>query len=332
MPKNNKSKIIDNDNLSNDDMTSLNPNANILLGTLTVLITLWTILYAIPSIFISLFHTFLGNLILLLCAIFVGAFVNARYGFITFIAIVILYQISHYNYYNLVALDTNKTVVSEGFANNGNGKWSRDTVSNFLQFENIYFPNSQFNMNVIQKQASESDANHLLSTGAWNWSQETQDLYKDNISHNELIKIDPGVALTGAMKLYNETAIKQLLSWNAPEGKFLLYGVDSGVSEDQPTFIPDSLKKHDIIRCNSDASGLEKHSYINNALVKTPVSNQDAPNEIAGFSFARGAPCNPCGPLKDEPDFTCPFLLKTKPQEKEKENAISEIWSTLWNL
>lgn len=323
MQKNNKSNI-------GYDIPSLNPNANILLGILTVLITLWTILYAIPSIFISLFHTFLGNLILLLFTIFVGAFVNARYGFIAFIAIVILYQISHYNYYNLVALDTNKTVVSEGFAN-GTSKWSQDTVTNFLQFESIYFPNTQFNMNVIQKQAFESDANHLLSTGAWNWSQETQDLYKDNISRNELIKIDPGVALSSAMKLYNETAIKQLLSWNAPEGKFLLYGVDSGVSEDQPSFIPDSLKKHDIIRCNSDASGLEKHSYINNALVKTPVSNQDAPNEIAGFSFVRGA-CNPCGPLKDEPDFNCPFLLKTKPQEKEKENSISKIWSTLWNL
>jgi hypothetical protein len=322
MPKNNKSKIIDNNNLSNDGMTSLSPNANILIGVLTVLITLWTILYAIPGIFISLFHTFLGNLILLLCTIFVGTFVNARYGFVTFIVIVVLYQISHYNYYSSSL---------EGFANNGTSKWSRDTISEFLNFQSIYFPNSQFNMNVIQKQASESDANHLISTGAWHWSQDTQDLYKDNVSNNELIKIDPGVALTGAMKLYNETAMKQLLSWDAPEGKFLLYGVDSGVSDEQPSFIPDSLKKHDIIRCNSDASGLEKHSYVNNVLVKTPVSNQDAPSEITGFSFVRGD-CNPCGPLKDDPDFTCPFVLKTTPQEKEKEKEISKIWSTLWNL
>lgn len=40
-------------------------NMNLLVGFITLLIVLWLIMFAIPSIFVNLFDTILGNLILL---------------------------------------------------------------------------------------------------------------------------------------------------------------------------------------------------------------------------------------------------------------------------
>ena len=52
---------------------------NMLIGILSVLIFVWLLLYFIPSIFVSLFHTFLGNIILLLSVILISAY-NYKYG------------------------------------------------------------------------------------------------------------------------------------------------------------------------------------------------------------------------------------------------------------
>ena len=70
-------------------------NKTKLIGLLAILILLWIILYAIPSVFLSLFHTFLGNSILLLSILLISATYSPAYGILTAISIIILYQISH---------------------------------------------------------------------------------------------------------------------------------------------------------------------------------------------------------------------------------------------
>ena len=60
-------------NLFNQD------NKTMLIGLLSILIVLWTILYIIPGFLFSLFNTILGNLILLLSLILVSS-QDVKYG------------------------------------------------------------------------------------------------------------------------------------------------------------------------------------------------------------------------------------------------------------
>ena len=51
-------------NLKNIKNILSEKNTTKILGLLTVLVLLWLVLYLIPDLFVSLFNTFLGNLIL----------------------------------------------------------------------------------------------------------------------------------------------------------------------------------------------------------------------------------------------------------------------------
>ena len=296
-------------------------NINLIIGILVVVTLLWAIFDAIPSLISSLFHTFLGNIILVFCAIFTGM-VNPYAGILAFAVFVILYQITHAQY----------AQSKEGFTSSQ--KWSPKTVSDFLKFQQVTFPNTQFNMNIIQDQASEKEAQELIKTGIWKWSKETQDLYKTAVSNNDFIKIDPGIALDEAMKLYNETAARLILSWNTKEGDLLLSGIDLGASKYEPLFIKDP--KHDYIRCVADKNNnfaMEKTSYFDTDyfsglfnIKREKIQDSDIPAQISGFQFI-GKSCNPCGPLNNEPDYTCPFKLNIK-----ADNMVSPVWNTLWKL
>lgn len=49
-------------------------NANIVIGILAFLTVIWLVIFAIPSLFVSLFNTILGNLILLGLVILTGMY------------------------------------------------------------------------------------------------------------------------------------------------------------------------------------------------------------------------------------------------------------------
>jgi DNA-binding transcriptional regulator of glucitol operon len=49
-------------------------NVNLVVGLITLLIVLWLLMFAIPSLFVSLFNTTLGNFILLGFIILAGMF------------------------------------------------------------------------------------------------------------------------------------------------------------------------------------------------------------------------------------------------------------------
>jgi hypothetical protein len=69
-------------------------NWNLVIGLLTLLIVLWAVIFAVPNLFISLFYTFLGKLMLLTLIVLAGIY-NVNLGVGLAIVFTILYRFSH---------------------------------------------------------------------------------------------------------------------------------------------------------------------------------------------------------------------------------------------
>jgi len=240
----------------------------------------------------------------------------------------------------------NKNLI-EGFT------WSRDTINKFNTYQDTVNLNAnQYNMSVLQEQASEDEAKELLKTGYWPWSKDTKKQYIEGVWQNPIIKFEPGFALDYAMKLYNESAVKKLLSWNTKEGQFLLYGThnsdanankiigitagEDGSFKGTGNGINDDgkISKKSIYKCSDDSNPVLQKTTVTGYNLSNGFKNtttidlnvNDIPNEVAGFSFVRG-PCNPCAPLNDVADYSCPFKLNVKGDDE-----ISDVWKGLWSI
>jgi len=66
-------------------------NINLFVGLLTLLVVLWGIMYTVPSLFMNVFHTRLGNLVLA-AIIFLAAIYNLKLAFGLAVIAVILYK------------------------------------------------------------------------------------------------------------------------------------------------------------------------------------------------------------------------------------------------
>lgn len=240
------------------------------------------------------------------------------------ICVYIFYPIIDKYLNKLLGIKEDKSFIDkEGFI------WSRDTIKKFDLYQNTVNLNAnQFNMSVLQEQASEDEAKELFSTGYWPWSEDTKKQYVEAVWQNPIIKFEPSAALNYAMKLYNETAAKRLLSWNTKEGQFLLYGSSNASSNDGEN------SKKNIIKCSEDNNPILQKTTVNgynlfNGFKNTTtvdLVSKNIPNEMPGFSFVNG-PCNPCSPLNDNPDYSCPFKLNVKGND-----AISDVWKELWSI
>ena len=219
----------------------------------------------------------------------------------------------------------NKRFVKDGFANYT--KWSPDLIKRFNIYQTTMNNNAnQFDLELLQQQATSEEAEELLKTGYWPWTDDLKQQYLDKVWNNTMIKIDPQYALNYAMALYNKKAVTELLAWNTKEGQFLLYGGDLGVTDGMPKDV------HNIIKCNPDGQ-MEKKVYTSmntwNGTMNSNVSivkPEDIPKEMRGFSFVKGV-CNPCGVFNDKRDFNCPFRLNV-----EGDDSISSPWQQLWKL
>ena len=165
-------------------------NINILIGILSILIFLWIILYLIPNFLSSLFNTILGNLILLLFVILVCS-QNIKYGLIFGIVLIILYRFSHFK---------------EAFT------WSDNSATEFIKLQNSINPQNIFDISEIQKQASQEEVDYFLKNAEWQWSTETDELYKNALNKNPYVRLYPEDALKDAKTKYNQNIITQILS------------------------------------------------------------------------------------------------------------------------
>jgi hypothetical protein len=271
---------------------------------------------------------------------------NMKYSYLKILLLIICVFI----FYPIIDkyLNSLLNINKEGFV------WSRDTIKKFYVYQDTVNLNAnQFNMSVLQDQASEEEAKELFKTGYWPWSNDTKKQYIEGVWQNPIIKFDPEAALDYAMKLYNETAAKRLLSWNTKEGEFLLYGSTNDGSNDsannkiigiatnglangdgQGITIDGQISKKNIFKCSHDSNPVLQKTTMNgynlsNGFKNTTTVNlasNEIPNEVPGFSFV-GSPCNPCAPLKDTPDYNCPFKLNVK-----GDNEVSDVWKELWNI
>lgn len=66
-------------------------NMNLVVGLLTMLIVLWTVMFAVPSLFVHLFDTFLGNMILLVFVVLAFMF-NPNLGLGIAVVFMVLYR------------------------------------------------------------------------------------------------------------------------------------------------------------------------------------------------------------------------------------------------
>ena len=113
-------------------------NKTKLIGLLTILITIWIVLYFIPEIFISLFNTLLGNLILIISVLLV--YMNNKiYGLCMGLILLILYRFSQLS--------------KENFTNS--------SELEFLKIQNTINRNNIFDMDIINTQASQKELDYF---------------------------------------------------------------------------------------------------------------------------------------------------------------------------
>lgn len=226
----------------------------------------------------------------------------------------------------------------EGFISTN---WSTQTIQNFLNFEQTTNPNLIFDVDLIQQQATEAEVKTLLQTGKWPWNDETKKFYMDAVKNNTMLKVSPAGAMDQARSIYNQTIIREMLSWSAPEGQFLLRGAYSAATNQNQndgsgTYGIDSgliTKNNNLIRCGIDSNNnvvLQQTENMGNdgitgAHIKktNKIDYNKLPSLLPGFRFI-GSPCDPCSALNSPPKYTCPFSLTSKDP--------SPIWASLWRL
>jgi hypothetical protein len=316
-----------------------------LIGLLTILIGLWLVLYFIPELFVSLFNTLLGNLILIISIIVV--FMNNRTnGLIVGLIILVLYRFSRLS--------------KEGFEINISGNFNidektaqmtqEDMNQDFLRIQNTINKNKVFDMNIINSQASKEELEYFNKNGKWPWSQEVIKLYEESINRNPYIRTLPEIATDYARTIYNENAILRVLATQTKEGQFLINGVlvkdpSGNKMEELPSGFGNfpyesgllGNRVDDIIKCNmkNDSNPtLERIRYTGKGGIfgeqtekVTQVDYNDLENIIPGFAFLN-KPCNPCGAMAANPDYSCAYRLRVK----DKPPFISDVWQYLWGI
>ena len=316
-------------------------NTNTLyISIISIFIIFSLIVYLKPELFISIFGSLLGNIILIGLVLGLSFYhmKSAIAAGLFFFMLVLTVRRSDIQ--KITGLDSDFDI-KEGFVDNTNASdssysstnvtvWSPTLVDEFVKFQKVLNPDVTYDMNIVQKQANPDEVSYLFKNNKWPWSEKVQTLYKEAVAQNSFIHVDPGISMINAQQIYNENAMKQMLSYNTKEGTFLLYGAIVGHNKNLPSNI------NNTVMCSTNAKGdsiLEKIVYNGydsiygsmNTTV-TEIDYNDLPSEVNGFKFL-GAPCDPCVALKTSPEYTCPFALNTG-----NGYDVSPIWQMLWNV
>jgi hypothetical protein len=324
-------------------------NKTKVIGLLTILIAIWLVLYFIPEVFISLFNTLLGNLILLVSVLLI--YMNNRvYGLIIGLIFLVLLRFSQLSKREGFTLNGTFSINDSEQTNIPTGSFTNNSKLDFLQIQNTINKQKVFDMNTIATQASQEELDYFNKNGMWPWSQKVIDLYEESIRRNPYIRTIPKQATNYARTQYNEAAILRILSYQTKEGQFLLNGVlikdpSGNPSEDLPSGFGEfgyssgllGNRSDDVIKCNlKDDSNptLERTTYTGKGGIfgeqnekVTTIDYNDLESLIPGFKFL-SSPCNPCKAMSAIPDYSCPFNLKVK----NKSPFISDVWQYLWNI
>ena len=140
-------------------------NKTKIIGLLTILIGLWLVLYFIPEIFISLFNSFLGNIILFIIILLVFL-QNKVYGLVIGIIFFLLFILS--------------SLHKEKFTNH--------SELTFLNIENTINRQNIFDMDIINQQASQEELDYFNENGIWPWSDKVIKLFNELQDKNPYVR------------------------------------------------------------------------------------------------------------------------------------------------
>lgn len=278
-----------------------------LLGLLVILVSLWVILYFVPSILVMLFHTLLGNLMLLVMTLLIYS--NRRMVGIVFgLLCLVLVRFSWLS-------------EKDGF--------TTQSQTDFYNIQRTINPQTHFDMNVLGTQVSQDELDYFNRNGMWEWSPSVIAMYEEAVKRNPYVRTVPFLSTQHARTIYNQSAIVEVLSNQTKEGQFRINGVlvpESNVGDNDDkgigTFGENSglvrEKDTDIIRCNLDTDQLERVHL--RGTTPSKVNYTEMETLVPGFSFLQGA-CNPC-------DRACAYTLNVKGQTK----GISDIWKYIWGI
>lgn len=184
--------------------------------------------------------------------------------------------------------------------------WNNNIIQKFETFIKNYNPLYRFNIDVLQKNTTEDEVKYFLKNGVWPWSQNTKNLFMEEVSKSSIINIDPLNSLNKSMEVYPQSAILNKLYWNSPEGNFIVNG---GIL---PNYGKIPNVENTIICHRDNKSG---NFFMKKNIYKTPnsgideyVSNEDIPVIYNKFQFL-DEPCNPCSRLNDKSNFSCRFKI-----------------------
>jgi di/tricarboxylate transporter len=112
-------KTINNISEKIKEIGNKNDNELLIIGMISILIFIWIIVYLIPNIFVNLFNTFLGKIILILILMLVS-FKNLNYGIILLLIFIIIYR------FISLSVTNSKNAIKEGFT------WNQTSKNDFL--------------------------------------------------------------------------------------------------------------------------------------------------------------------------------------------------------
>ena len=285
-------------------------------------------LYSKSNLFLGDITLFImANIILIIIVIIISLY-NFKLGLIVGIILLLMF----------ILLNNRR----EGFT------WTNKSEQDFLKIQSTINPGIVFDTKMIQEtQASQEELDYFIKNGEWPWSDEVIKLYKNALNKNPYIRTYEDIAVYNIRKIYNQAAILRILSMQTKEGQFLINGIKKKSINCNPTeTLPSGFGsfgynskligdlEDDIIKCNSDNTGLERISYTSKGGIFgeqtkeiTNINNNELENLIPGFSF-KNSTCNPCESLKQLPDYSCPFKIKVKGSPE----PISDVWKYLWNI
>lgn len=180
--------------------------------------------------------------------------------------------------------------------------WSKKTLCDFKTFTQFFTPNQRYNISVMQKNTSPEEVEFFLKNGYYNWSENTRLWFLDTISKNKILRVNPQHAMNESMQIYPENAIRQKLYWNTPEGKFVLFGADNIVgnddNDDNDNYTQE-IKPQISLKCSPSGNLLmTTKNYETGDILTKPIKDyQILPNLINGFRFIgndSSTGCNPC--------------------------------------
>jgi len=121
--------------------------------------------------------------------------------FFCFLFICILFSF----FSSLFKSNLEKTKIKEGF------EWSQYEKDQFILAQHINNPKIIYDLEQLQKYASQEEVDIFLQTGFWPWSEEVQNLYMDALEKNPYVRTYKTDGLNRARKIYNQYAILYIL-------------------------------------------------------------------------------------------------------------------------